>query len=219
MIDAVIVDAVRTPIGRYAGALKDIRPDDLAAIVIAELIKRNPIKTDEIEDVIFGCANQAGEDNRNVTRMALLLAGLPVSVAGGTVNRLCGSGLMAVNEACMGVQTGLGEIYIAGGVESMTRAPFVTAKHESAFNRGDQKMYDTTLGWRFVNKKLAEMHHPYAMGETAENVAEKYPQITREDQDNFALTSQKHYLEAQLAGRFDDEMVAVEIAQKKAKNL
>jgi 3-oxoadipyl-CoA thiolase len=217
MQEAVIVDAVRTPIGRYAGGLKDVRPDDLAAIVIAELVKRNPINPNEIEDVLFGCANQAGEDNRNVTRMALLLAGLPVTVAGGTVNRLCGSGLMAANEACMAVQTGLGDIYIAGGVESMTRAPFVTAKHESAFNRGDQKMYDTTLGWRFVNKKLADMHTPYSMGETAENVAEKYKNITREDQDNFALTSQKRYLEAQLAGRFDDELVPVSIPQKKGE--
>lgn len=215
MKDAVIVDAVRTPIGRYGGALKDVRPDDLAKVVIQALIERNTINPAEIEDVIFGCANQAGEDNRNVARMAALLAGLPVRVGGGTVNRLCGSGLMAVNEACRAIQTDCGEIFIAGGVESMSRAPFVMGKPESAYPRGDLKMYDTTIGWRFVNKKLAEMYFPYSMGETAENVAEKY-QVTRADQDQFALDSQKKYKVAFEAGRFKKEIVAVTVPQKKS---
>jgi 3-oxoadipyl-CoA thiolase len=211
--EAVIIDAVRTPIGRYAGALKDVRPDDLGAHVISELLKRNPINPAEIEDVIFGCANQAGEDNRNVARMCALLAGLPITVGGGTVNRLCGSGLMAVNDAFQAVQTGCGDIFIAGGVESMTRAPFVMGKAQEAFPR-DQKMYDTTLGWRFINKKLSEMYHPYSMGETAENVAEKH-QISREDQDNFALASQHRYRDASAAGKFKDELVPVTVPQKK----
>lgn len=214
MKEVVIVDAVRTPIGRYAGGLKDVRPDDLGALVIAELLKRNPINPAEIEDVLFGCANQAGEDNRNVARMSVLLAGLPITVGGGTVNRLCGSGLMAVNDACRNIQTGCGDIYIAGGVESMTRAPLVTAKPQEAFPRGDMKLIDTTLGWRFINKKLADAYHPYSMGETAENVAEKY-QISRADQDTFALESQQKYKQAQEAGRFQDEIVPVSVAQKK----
>jgi 3-oxoadipyl-CoA thiolase len=214
MIEAVIVDAVRTPVGRYAGGLKDVRPDDLAAIVIAELVKRNKFPVEEIEDVLLGCANQSGEDNRNVARMALLLAGLPVTVAGGTVNRLCGSGLMAFNDACRAIQTGCGDIYIAGGVESMTRAPFVMAKPESGFPRGDLKMFDTTLGWRFTNPKLAKMHHPYSMGETAENVAQKCL-VERQDQDAFALLSQKNYANALSQGRFNQELVSVSIPQKK----
>ncbi|MCC7527053.1 MAG: thiolase family protein [Candidatus Melainabacteria bacterium] len=214
MKEAVIVDAVRTPIGKHIGALKDVRPDDLAAHVIRELLKRNQIDQLQIEDVLFGCANQGGEDNRNVARMAALLAGLPVEVAGGTVNRLCGSGLMAVNEACMAIQSGHGDIYIAGGVESMTRAPFVMAKPDAAFPRGDQKLVDTTLGWRFVNKKLADVYHPYSMGETAENVAEKYS-ISREDQDEFARQSQAKYGEAKEKNAFKDEIVPVPLPLKK----
>lgn len=214
MKEAVIVDAVRTPIGKHIGALKDVRSDDLAAHVIRELVKRNNIDVAQIEDVLFGCANQAGEDNRNVARMAVLLAGLPVEVAGGTVNRLCGSGLMAVNEACMAIQSGHGDVYIAGGVESMTRAPFVMAKPDASFPRGDQKLVDTTLGWRFVNKKLSEMHHPYSMGETAENVAEKYA-VSREDQDEFARQSQSKYGDASKRGAFKDEIVPVPLPLKK----
>jgi 3-oxoadipyl-CoA thiolase len=213
--EAVIIDAVRTPIGRYAGALKDVRPDDLGALVISELLKRNPINPAEIEDVIFGCANQAGEDNRNVARMCALLAGLPITVGGGTVNRLCGSGLMAVNDAFHAVQTGCGDIFIAGGVESMTRAPFVMGKALEAFPR-DQKIYDTTLGWRFINKRLSEMYHPYSMGETAENVAEKM-QVSREDQDKFAVASQHRYRDAVAAGKFKDELVSVSVPQKKGQ--
>ncbi len=213
-MEAYIVDALRTPIGRYAGALGTVRPDDLAALVIAEIVKRNSIDPSQIEDVLFGCANQAGEDNRNVARMAALLAGLPVSVAGGTVNRLCGSGLMAVNQACQAVLSGSGDIYIAGGVESMTRAPFVMGKPESAMPRGDLKMFDTTLGWRFINDKLAKMYHPYSMGETAENVSEKY-KISREEQDKFALSSQQKYGAALKEGRFKDEIVPVSVKQKK----
>lgn len=213
MKDVVIVDTIRTPIGRYGGALKDVRPDDLGAIVIAELLKRNPIDAAEIEDVIFGCANQAGEDNRNVARMSLLLAGLPISVAGTTVNRLCASSMDAVAHAARAIQTGAGDIYIAGGVESMTRAPFVMAKADSAYSR-DAQIYDTTLGWRFTNKKLAQMHHPYSMGETAENVAEKY-KIDRKRQDEFAVSSQQKYGKAHAAGIFKEEIVPVSIAQRK----
>ncbi len=215
MKEVVIVDSIRTPIGRYAGGLKDFRPDDLAALVIAELMKRNKFDAAEVEDVIFGCANQAGEDNRNVARMALLLAGLPDTVAGTTVNRLCASSMDAIAHAARAIQTGVGEVYIAGGVESMTRAPLVMAKAESAFSR-DTKIYDTTLGWRFTNSKLAAMHHPYSMGETAENVAEKY-KIARERQDEFALSSQQKYGKAQAANVFAEEIVAVSIPQKKGE--
>lgn len=216
MKEAVIIDAVRTPIGKHIGALKDIRPDDLAAHVIRELVGRNKFDPSEIEDVLFGCANQAGEDNRNVARMAVLLAGLPVEVAGGTVNRLCGSGLMAVNEACMAIQSGHGDIYIAGGVESMTRAPFVMAKPDASFPRGDQKLVDTTLGWRFINKKLSDMHHPYSMGETAENVAEKYS-VSRQDQDDFARESQSKYGQAKSKDAFKEEIVPVPLPLKKGQ--
>jgi acetyl-CoA acetyltransferase len=174
MEDAVLLAAVRTPIGRYAGVLKDVRPDDLGALVLAEAIRRAGISAEVIEDVVMGCANQAGEDNRNVARMSLLLAGLPTTVAGQTVNRLCGSGLQAINTAAHAIQAGEGDVWLAGGVESMTRAPFVLGKSESAFARGEMKLQDSTLGWRFVNPKLAEMYYPYSMGETAENVAEKY---------------------------------------------
>jgi 3-oxoadipyl-CoA thiolase len=214
MRDVVIVDAVRTPIGRYGGALKDVRPDDLAAIVIRSLLERNPaVDPHEIEDVIFGAANQAGEDNRNVARMAALLAGLPLSVGGATVNRLCGSGLEAVNQAARAIAANDGDIYIAGGSESMTRAPFVMAKHAEPWERKTE-VFDTTIGWRFTNPRLAEMYHPYSMGETAENVAARWG-ITREEQDRFALTSQQRAVAAQAAGRFADEIVPVLIPQRK----
>lgn len=215
MEDAVILSAVRTPIGRYGGSLKDVRPDDLAALVIAEAVKRARIDASTIEDVILGCANQAGEDNRNVARMALLLAGLPVEVAGQTVNRLCGSGLQAINSAAQAISTGMGDTFVAGGVESMTRAPFVLGKADSAFSR-NMNLQDTTLGWRFINPKLSAMHHPYSMGETAENVAEKY-NIRREEQDAFALRSQQRGVAAQQSGRFATEIMPVTIPQKKGE--
>ena len=172
--EAWIVEAVRTPVGRYGGALASVRPDDLAALVIRAVVDRSGIDPALIEDVILGCANQAGEDNRNVARMALLLAGLPVEVAGLTVNRLCGSGLQAINSAAHAIAVGDGDVFIAGGVESMTRAPYVMAKPEAAWERGSRELQDTTLGWRFLNPKLAERHYPYSMGETAENVAERW---------------------------------------------
>ncbi len=215
MEEAVIISAVRTPIGRYGGGLKDVRPDDLAAIAIAEAIRRGRIDAESVEDVILGCANQAGEDNRNVARMSLLLAGLPTHVAGQTVNRLCGSGLQAVNSAAQAIQTGAGDTFIAGGVESMTRAPFVMGKAETAFSRS-ASIYDTTIGWRFVNPRLSAMHYPYSMGETAENVAEKYG-VSREDQDAFALRSHRRAVAAQQDGRFAEEIVPVSIPQKKGE--
>ncbi|MDQ2906690.1 MAG: 3-oxoadipyl-CoA thiolase [Ktedonobacteraceae bacterium] len=215
MEEAVIVSAVRTPIGRYGGVLKDARPDDLAALVIAEAVRRAGIDGGSVEDVILGCANQAGEDNRNVARMALLLANLPVHVAGQTVNRLCGSGLQAVNSAAQAIQTNAGDTFVAGGVESMSRAPFVLSKADSAFSR-NMNLYDTTLGWRFVNPRLAEMHQPFSMGETAENVAERY-KISREDQDAFALRSQQQAVAAQGNGFFTAEIIAVPIPQKKGE--
>jgi 3-oxoadipyl-CoA thiolase len=214
MEEAVILAAVRTPIGRYAGALKDVRADDLAALAIAEALSRSGVGGDQIEDVILGCANQAGEDNRNVARMALLLAGLPIEVAGQTVNRLCGSGLQAINSAAHSIQVGEGSFYVAGGVESMTRAPYVLGKSASAFARGEMKLQDTTLGWRFMNPRLAEMYYPYSMGETAENVAERYS-VTREDQDAFARMSHQRAIEAQDAGRFRPEIVPVEVPSGK----
>ncbi len=207
---AVIIDAVRTPIGRYNGVLRDVRPDDLAAHVIRELVRRSTLDPNRIEDVIFGAANQAGEDNRNVARMAALLAGLPTSVAGQTVNRLCGSGMQAVASAAHTVKLGEGEVLIAGGVESMTRAPFVFAKPGAAYPRGDLKAHDTTLGWRFTNPKLAEMYPPYSMGETAENVAARFG-ITRQEQDEFALRSHQRASRAIAEGRFKDEIVPVPI--------
>ncbi|HZS76716.1 MAG TPA: 3-oxoadipyl-CoA thiolase [Ktedonobacteraceae bacterium] len=215
MEEAVILSAVRTPIGKYAGSLKDVRPDDLAALVIAEAVRRAGVNPASIEDVILGCANQAGEDNRNVARMSLLLAGLPVEVGGQTVNRLCGSGLQAINSAAQAIQVGAGDTFVAGGVESMTRAPFVVGKADSAFSR-NMKMEDTTLGWRFVNPKLAAMHYPYSMGETAENVAER-THISREEQDAFALRSHQRAIAAQKAGRFQDEILPVTIPQKKGE--
>ncbi len=212
--EAYIIEALRTPVGRYGGALKDVRPDDLAAHVIAALVERTGVDARRIEDVILGCANQAGEDNRNVARMALLLAGLPVEVGGCTVNRLCGSGLQAVNDAARAIKSGEGEVFIAGGVESMTRAPFVMAKPSDAWPRGEQTLYDTTIGWRFTNPRMAEMYYPYSMGETAENIAEQWG-ITREDQDAFAAESQSRAAAAIESGRFDDEIVPVSIPQRK----
>ena len=205
-----IIDTVRTPIGRYGGKLSTIRPDDLLAYVIRVLLSRNPnIDPSTIEDVIAGAANQAGEDNRNVARMAALLAGLPVSVAGSTVNRLCASGLQAIMDASRAIMCNEGLFYIASGVESMTRAPFVTAKSASAWNR-KVETFDTTMGWRFVNKALAEQYHPYSMGETAENVAKQW-KISREAQDAFALSSQEKYFAAKEANKWDDELAAVEL--------
>ncbi|PWK05410.1 thiolase family protein [Tumebacillus permanentifrigoris] len=216
MREAVIIEAVRTPIGRYNGVFKDVRPDDLGAHVIRALVDRTGIDPALIDDVIFGCANQAGEDNRNVARMSLLLAGLPTSVPGVTVNRLCASGLEAVNQAARAILAGEGDVFIAGGVESMTRAPFVMAKPESGFPRGDMRMFDTTIGWRFTNQKLADLYHPYSMGETAENVAEQF-NISREDQDALALSSQQKAVAAIAAGKFRDEIVPYVIAQRKGE--
>jgi 3-oxoadipyl-CoA thiolase len=216
MREVVIVDALRTPIGRYAGALKSVRPDDLAALVISTLVGRAGIDPAAIEDVIMGCTNQAGEDNRNVARMALLLAGLPVEVGGQTVNRLCGSGMQAVLSAAQAIRAGEGDVFIAGGVESMSRAPFVMPKPEGAFPRGNVTMEDTTLGWRFVNPKMAELYHPFSMGETAENVAEKW-NVAREDQDSFAAESQQRTADAMESGAFDHEIVPVSVPQRKGE--
>jgi 3-oxoadipyl-CoA thiolase len=206
---AVVLSAVRTPVGRYGGALAGVRPDDLAALVIAEAVSRAGVDPAEIEDVYFGSANQAGEDNRNVARMAALLSGLPETVAGVTVNRLCASGLSAVVAASHAVAAGDGDLFVAGGVESMSRAPLVMAKPEHAFPRGNQTVYDTTLGWRFPNPTMEEMFPLESMGETGENVAERYG-VSREDQDAFALQSQQRWAAANEAGRFDDELVAVD---------
>jgi 3-oxoadipyl-CoA thiolase len=204
--EAVILSAVRTPVGRYGGALADVRPDDLAAHVIAAAVERAEVPAGDIEDVYFGCANQAGEDNRNVARMAALLAGLPQEVAGVTVNRLCASGLSAVVSACHAVRAGDGELFVAGGVESMTRAPLVIAKPERAYPRGNQTAWDTMLGWRFPNPRLEEMFPLESMGETGENVAERW-QISREEQDAFALESQRRHAAAEEAARFAAELV------------
>src|SRR5437868_5251075 len=204
----VVLAAVRTPIGRYGGALSAVRPDDLAARAIAEAVERSGVSGEQIEDVYFGAANQAGEDNRNVARMAALLAGLPDSVAGVTMNRLCASGLAAVVSACHAVVAGDGEVFVAGGAESMSRAPFVAAKPDKAFPRGDRTLVDTTLGWRFTNPRLVEMFPPEAMGETGENVAERWS-VSREDQDAFALASQHRWAAAADAGRLADELVPV----------
>jgi acetyl-CoA C-acetyltransferase/3-oxo-5,6-didehydrosuberyl-CoA/3-oxoadipyl-CoA thiolase len=211
---AVIIDAVRTPIGRYGGALKSCRPDDLAGLVIKNVVERSGIDPAAIEDVYFGAANQAGEDNRNVARMAALLAGLSETVPGCTVNRLCASGLEAVNVAARMIETGTADVIIAGGVESMTRAPLVMLKPENPFARGNPEVVDTTIGWRFTNPKLAKLYHPYSMGETAENVAKKY-KIMRVDQDRFAFASQQRCKKAMESGRFDDEIVPVEVPQRK----
>ncbi len=217
MRDVVIVDAVRTPIGRYGGALRDLRPDDLAALVISALVRRTGIDPGRIEDVVFGCANQAGEDNRNVARMAALLAGLPVEIPGQTVNRLCGSGLQAAVTAYHAIRCGDGDVMIAGGVESMTRAPFVVAKAAEPWSR-KLEVYDTTIGWRFTNPRLAEKYPPYSMGETAENVAERWG-ITREEQDRYALLSQQRAARAVAEGRFQDEIVPVPVPQPSGEPL
>jgi 3-oxoadipyl-CoA thiolase len=214
MREAVIIDAVRTPIGKFNGALKDVRPDDLAAHVLRELLKRNPIDPEIVDDVIFGCTNQAGEDNRNVARMAVLLSGMPDSVPGVTVNRLCASGLEAVNQAASAIKSDLGDVFIAGGTESMTRAPYAMLKPQLGGMRGNLELQDTTIGWRFVNPALAEKYPPISLGETAENVAEKY-QIARQEQDEFAFLSQRKAHEAITSGRFRDEIVPINIIQNK----
>ncbi|OEK02041.1 beta-ketoadipyl CoA thiolase [Roseivirga sp. 4D4] len=218
MESAYIVDIVRTPIGKFGGTLASVRPDDLAAHVIKALMERNSAFDPQLlEDVVFGAANQAGEDNRNVARMAGLMAGLPVEVGGITVNRLCASGLQSIMDASRGLMVGDGEAYIAGGTESMTRAPFVQGKSETAFGRATN-MFDTTIGWRFPNPKLSAIHYPYAMGETAENVSEKW-KVSREDQDKFAHHTQEKYQAAHEAGKFSDEIVAIDIPQRRADPL
>lgn len=211
---AYIIDILRTPIGKFGGTLASVRPDDLAAEVIKQLLARNKgIDPKLIEDVVFGAANQAGEDNRNVARMALLLAGLPVEVGGVTVNRLCASGLQAIMDASRAILNGDGECYIAGGVESMSRAPFVMPKSEEPYSR-KAEVYDTTIGWRFINSKLSKLYHPYSMGETAENVAEKW-RITRGEQDQFGLASQQKYFAAHKANKFKDELISVSVKKGK----
>ena len=215
MREVVIVDAVRTPIGRYKGALKSVRPDDFGAIVIKALLERNPnLPADEIEEVVFGNANQAGEDNRNVARMSALLAGLPITVGGTTVNRLCGSGLDAVIFAARAIAIGEGDIYIAGGTESMTRAPFVMGKPEIDYPRGSMELQDTTIGWRFTNPVLEKMYGAETMPKTAENVAEDY-KITREAQDQFAVESQQKAKRAMEENRFENEIVPVIVKDRK----
>ena len=213
MARAVVLSAVRTPVGRYGGALSHVRPDDLAALAISAAVERAGVPAGEIEDVWFGAANQAGEDNRNVARMAALLAGLPESVAGVTVNRLCASGLSAVVGACHAVAAGDGDLFVAGGVESMSRAPLVMAKPDKAFPRGDRVVYDTTLGWRFPNPRMEELFPLESMGETGENVAERWG-VSREDQDAFALRSHQRWAAAHEAGRFADELVAVDDVER-----
>jgi len=218
METAYIIDIIRTPIGRYGGALSSVRPDDLAAQIIKGLIERNKtLATDKIEDVILGAANQAGEDNRNVARMAALLAGLPITVGGVTVNRLCASGLQSIMDASRSIMLGEAGAYIAGGVESMTRAPFVSAKSATPFSRKTET-YDSTIGWRFVNKKLAEICYPYSMGETAENIAEQW-QISRAEQDEFAMASQEKYWQAKDKGKFNNEIYPVPVPQQKSAPL
>ena len=214
--EAWIVAALRTPFGRYGGALASVRPHDLAAAVIRALVERSGIDPALVEDVILGCANQAGEDNRNVARMAALLAGLPVEVGGLTVNRLCGSGLQAVNSAAHAIAVGDGDVFIAGGVESMSRAPYVMLKPEAAYERGTHELVDTTLGWRFVNPALAALHRPYSMGETGENVAERMG-VSREEQDAFALASQRNAAAAMREGRYRDQLVPITIPRRKGE--
>jgi 3-oxoadipyl-CoA thiolase len=206
----VVVDGLRTPFGRYGGALRDVRPDDMAAHVIRAILARTGVEAAAVDDVIIGAANQAGEDNRNVGRMAALLAGMPVEVPGQTINRLCGSSMEAVISAAHAVVAGDGDLFVAGGVESMTRAPFVMAKPSAAFPRGERTLEDTTLGWRFTNPRLADAYYPYSMGETAENVVAKCG-VTREEQDRFALQSQQRWAAAHAAGRFADEIVPIEV--------
>ncbi len=218
MTDAFICDAIRTPIGRYGGALKDMRADDLGAVPLRELMRRNPgVDWTMVDDVIYGCANQAGEDNRNVAHMSSLLAGLPADVPGTTVNRLCGSGMDAIGIAARAIKSGETQLMIAGGVESMTRAPFVMGKADSAFSR-QATIYDTTIGWRFPNKQMKHLYGTDSMPETAENVAVDY-KVSREDQDKFALASQQKTARAQRAGLFDEEIVPVLIPQKKGDHV
>ncbi len=217
MNQAVIVESVRTPIGRHGGALKDVRPDDLAALVLREVVRRAGIDAGLVEEVYLGCANQAGEDNRNVARMALLLAGFPHEVAAVTMNRLCASGLTAVNQAARAIKAGEGDVYIAGGVESMTRAPFAMPKSENAFPTGNLTLYDTTLGWRFPNERLKQLFPLESMGETAENIAALEKQISREEQDCFALESHRRAVAAIDSGKFAQEIVPVVIPQKKGE--
>jgi 3-oxoadipyl-CoA thiolase len=218
MKEAVIVEAVRTPMGRHGGILKDIRTDDLAAYIIAKMVERAGIDKEQIEDVYFGCTNQAGEDSRNVARNASLLAGLPYTIPGATINRLCGSGLEAINQAAHSIQTENGDLYVAGGVESMTRGPWVMGKPANAFARGDAHLFDSSLGWRFPNQRMGELYSLINNGETAENVAEKY-RISREDQDKLALASHQKAIKAQEDGRFKDEMIPFESPQRSGKPL
>ena len=215
---AYVVDAARTAVGKFGGTLASQRPDDLAAEVIKSLMDRNPsIDPSDIEDVLLGAANQAGEDNRNVARMSLLLAGLPHTVPGLTINRLCASSLQAIADVSKNIAVGYGDVYLAGGVESMSRAPFVLSKSETAFSRTN-KIYDTSIGWRFINPKLSKMYHPYAMGETAENIVEKY-QISRVEQDEFAHHSQLKYQNAYDSGKFSEEIIPISIPRKKQDDL
>jgi len=217
MTEAVILDAIRTPIGALGGVLASIRPDDLAAHVIKAIIERNRLDPNLVEEVFLGCANQAGEDNRNVARMAALLAGLPVEVAGVTVNRLCASGLNAINQAARAIKAGEGDVYIAGGVESMSRAPYSIPKAEAGFSFGNLTAWDTALGWRYPNLVMKEKHGTESMGETAENIAKERPHITREKQDAFSLRSHRCAIEAIDSGRFAQEIVPVMIPQKKGE--
>jgi acetyl-CoA acyltransferase len=214
MTEAVIIDAIRTPVGALGGMLSSLRPDDMAALVIKEIVQRNRLDPALIEEVFLGCANQAGEDNRNIARMSALLAGLPVEVGGLTVNRLCASGLNAINQAARAIKTGEGDVYIAGGVESMSRAPYSLPKAESGFSFGNLTAYDTALGWRYPNPKMKEMHGTESMGETAENIAKERPHITREKQDAFALRSHRCAIAAIDSGRFKEEILPVVIPQK-----
>ena len=218
MKEAVIVAAARSPTGRHSGILKDIRTDDLAAYIIGKMVDKTGISKDEIEDVYFGCTNQAGEDSRNVARNASLLAGLPYTVPGATVNRLCGSGLEAINQAARAIETDHGDLFVAGGVESMTRGPWVMGKPANPFQRGDIQMYDSSLGWRFPNKRMGELYSLINNGETAENVAEKH-NISREDQDKLALASHQKAIQAQKDGRLKDEIIPFEIPQRKGAPL
>ena len=216
-MNTYIIDAVRTPIGNFGGTLKDIRTDDLSAITLKELLKRNLIDPKEIDDVIIGCANQAGEDNRNIARMSLLLAGIPFTVPGETVNRLCASGMSAVIHAHRAIQTGDGDLFIAGGVENMTRGPWVISKASTPFGR-DSKMFDSSFGWRFVNPKMKELFGTDSMGKTAENLVERF-NISREDQDEFAYNSQMKASKAQADGKFKEEIVNVHIPQRKKEDI
>ncbi len=218
MTHVVIVDAIRTPIGALGGILSPLRPDDMAALVIREIVQRNSLDPALVEEVILGCANQAGEDNRNIARMSALLAGLPVEVAGVTVNRLCASGLSAINQAARAIKAGEGDVYIAGGVESMSRAPYSIPKAEAGYTFGNLTAWDTALGWRYPNPKMKEMHGTDSMGETAENIAKERPHITREKQDEFSLRSHRLALAAIDSGRFKREILPVSIPQKRGES-